>query len=29
MSMNANYVEYVDENMFVYGAEIAPDSTFG
>ena len=26
--MNANYVEYVDENMFVYGAEIALDSTF-
>jgi len=26
--MNANYVEYVDENMFVYGAEIQLNSTF-
>lgn len=26
--LNANYVEYVDENMFVYGAEILLDSVF-
>jgi len=26
--MNANYVEYVDENMFVYGGEILLDTQF-